>query len=418
MVWPLMCKEGKYSHQRAEISSGLFIILSPIINSMPQYKNSVHSKLPKVGLTIFSKMSQLANEHNAINLSQGFPDFSCHPKLIELVHQYMLKGNNQYAPMTGVISLRERIAEKTELLYTAKYNPETEITITAGATQAIYTAIAAMINEGDEVLIFTPAYDCYEPAVELNGGRSVFVQLNGPEYKIDWDHVKKLNNQRTKMVIINTPHNPTGTIFSMQDMQKLEKLLSGTDIIVLSDEVYEHILFDGYEHQSVARFPKLADRSFIISSFGKTYHTTGWKVGYCLAPKELMVEFRKAHQYTVFSVNTPFQYALADFMNEAEQYLTLGQFYQEKRDFFLEAIKGSRFKFHPAAGTYFQSLSFADISDEKDTDFAIRLTKDFGVASIPISVFYNINHDEKMLRFCFAKSKDTLARAAEILNRI
>lgn len=385
---------------------------------MPKYNSPIHSKLPKVGVTIFSKMSQLANEHNAINLSQGFPDFTCHPRLIELVHLSMLNGQNQYAPMAGVMSLREKIAEKTEALYTTKYDPETEITITSGATQAIYTAIASIINEGDEVLIFTPAYDCYEPAVELNGGRSVFIQLNGPEYKIDWDHVRKMINQRTKMVIINTPHNPTGIIFSMQDMQKLEKMLNGTDIIVLSDEVYEHILFDGYEHQSVARFPKLADRSFIISSFGKTYHTTGWKIGYCLAPKELMTEFRKAHQYTVFSVNTPMQYALAEFMNDVEQYATLGQFYQGKRDFFLDSIKDSRFKFHPAAGTYFQSVSYADISEEKDTDFAIRLTKEFGVASIPLSVFYNINNDEKMLRFCFAKSDDTLKRAAEILNRL
>lgn len=385
---------------------------------MPVYRTPIHSKLPKVGLTIFSKMSQLANEHNAINLSQGFPDFNCHPKLIDLVHQSMLNGQNQYAPMAGVMRLRERIAEKTEALYTIKYDPEDEITITAGATQAIYTAIAAIINEGDEVLIFTPAYDCYEPAVELNGGRSVFIQLNGPEYKIDWDHVKKMINQRTKMIIINTPHNPTGTILSMQDMLKLEKLLSGTDIVVLSDEVYEHILFDDYEHQSVARFPKLADRSFIVSSFGKTYHTTGWKIGYCLAPKELMAEFRKAHQYTVFSVNTPMQYALAEFMGDTEHYLTLGKFYQRKRDFFLEGIKNSRFKFHPSAGTYFQSLSYKGISDEKDIDFAVRLTKEFGVASIPISVFYNINNDEKMLRFCFAKSDNTLERAAEILNKI
>lgn len=385
---------------------------------MPNYKLSVHSKLPKVSLSIFSKMTQLANEYNAINLSQGFPDFNCDPKLIELVNQAMKTGHNQYAPMAGLMALREQIAILEENLYSAQYDPETEITITSGATQAIYTAISSVINEGDEVIIFTPTYDCYEPAIELNGGKSVFVQLNAPDYQVDWDQLKKLINQRTKMIIINTPHNPTASILNMQDMEKLEKLLSGTDIIVLSDEVYEHIIFDGYEHQSVSRFPKLADRSFIISSFGKTFHATGWKIGYCLAPKELMKEFRKAHQYTVFSVNTPMQYAFAQYLREENTYLELKYFYQSKRDFFVDAMSTSRFKLPTSSGTYFQLMSYEDISEEKDTDFAVRLTKELGVASIPLSVFYNINNDQRMLRFCFAKNEETLYRAAEILTKI
>ncbi|MBL4708504.1 MAG: methionine aminotransferase [Flavobacteriales bacterium] len=385
---------------------------------MPQLSASIKSKLPKVGTTIFSKMSALAAQENAINLSQGFPDFDCSPKLVELVSKAMKSGANQYAPMSGLIGLREQISEKTEKLYTGKYKPDTEVTITAGATQAIFTAIAASIEEGDEVIIFTPAYDCYEPAIDLAGGICIFVELKSPEYRINWDEVKKLINQRTKMVIINTPHNPTGTIMTGQDMLQLEKILDKSDILVLSDEVYEHILFDGYEHQSVARFPKLAERSFIISSFGKTYHTTGWKIGYCLAPEKLMTEFRKAHQYNVFSVHTPSQQAYAEFLEYEDEYLNLKHFYQKKHDLFKDAIKESRFNPYQTAGSYFQLLDYSNISDENDIEFAERLTKEFKIASIPTSVFYNRKVDQKVLRFCFAKQDETLLRAAEILNKI
>ncbi len=385
---------------------------------MIEFKSPLHTKLPKVGTTIFTKMSQLANEQGALNLSQGFPDFDCDPKLIERVHHYMKTGHNQYAPMAGVYTLREKIAEKTAKLYGTNYDVDAEVTITSGATQAIYTAIASVVNEDDEVIIFTPAYDCYEPAIELNGGKPVFVQLSAPDYKIDWAKVKKMINQRTKMIIINTPHNPTGSILSADDLVQLEKLLLNTDIIVLSDEVYEHIVFDGYEHQSIAKYPKLAERSFIISSFGKTYHTTGWKLGYCLAPKALTAEFRKAHQYLVFSVNTPMQLAMADYLEYTEAYTQLGNFYQQKRDFFTSAIGGSRFKLLPNSGTYFQLLSYEGISDEKDVDFSVRLTKEYKIASIPVSVFYNKPFDQKVLRFCFAKSEKTLEKAADILNRI
>lgn len=382
------------------------------------YPNSINSKLPNVGTTIFTIMSKLATDNNAINLSQGFPDFSCNEELIGLVNKHMLKGNNQYAPMAGLMSLREIIAEKTEDIYSAKYDPETEITITAGGTQAIFTAISAMIREGDEVIIFEPAYDCYKPAIELNGGKTIYLQLKAPLYAIDWEEVKKVINYRTKMIIINTPHNPTGSIMTAGDMAKLEKLTKGTDIVIVSDEVYEHIIFDGYEHQSVARFPKLAERSFIISSFGKTYHATGWKMGYCVAPKKLMVEFRKVHQFVVFCVNTPIQYALAEFLKNKKNYLGLGSFYQKKRDYFNKMIKNSNFKLEPASGTYFQLLNYSEISKEKDSNFAIRLTKEFGIASIPVSMFYHHSIDNKMLRFCFAKKEETLEKAAEILNKI
>ncbi|MEQ8625460.1 MAG: methionine aminotransferase [Vicingaceae bacterium] len=378
----------------------------------------LHSKLPKVGQTIFSEMSALAKAENAINLSQGFPDFNCSPKLIELLSQAMKDGYNQYAPMAGHLPLREKIAEKTESLYSGKYDPETEITVTAGATQAIFTAIAATVNEGDEVILFTPAYDCYEPAIDLVGGKAVYVQLKDPEYTINWEEVKKVINQRTKMIILNTPHNPTGSVLNSQDMVQLEKLLDNSDILVLSDEVYEHIIFDGYEHQSVARFPKLAARSFVISSFGKTYHTTGWKVGYCLAPKNLMKEFRKTHQYNVFSVHTPTQVAYAEFLNYPEEYLELRNFYQEKRDLFKKLLHGSNFTIKHTAGSYFQLLGYEKISEEKDTDFAIRLTKEIKIASIPTSVFYNRPIDNKVLRFCFAKENDTLEKAAEILHKL
>lgn len=385
---------------------------------MTEYPNPIKSKLPKVGTTIFTVMSQLANEHNAINLSQGFPDFESSEELSALVTEAMKKGLNQYAPMAGLMSLREQIAIKTEKLYGVSYHPESEITITAGATQAIYTAIAATICEEDEVIIFTPAYDCYEPAIELNGGKPVFVQMHAPDYSVNWEQVKKLINQRTKMIIINTPHNPTGKVFSDNDMLALEKIVSNTDIIVISDEVYEHIIFDGEQHQSAARFPGLAKRSFIISSFGKTFHNTGWKIGYCIASKNLMAEFRKAHQFIVFCVNHPMQYALAEYIKNEQNYLQLSSFYQQKRDYFNSLIKDSRFETLPSKGTYFELLRYKNITNIPDTEFAVELTQKHKIASIPVSVFYHQKVDEKVLRFCVAKKEETLLRAAEILNKV
>lgn len=382
------------------------------------YPDLIQSKLPKVGTTIFTVMSKLAAEHNAINLSQGFPDFNTEEALVGLVNKHMMAGHNQYAPMPGLMSLREILARKTEELYKAKYDPETEITITAGATQAIFTAITAIIREEDEVIIFEPAYDCYQPAIELNGGKTIYLQLKAPGYYIDWEEVKKVISHRTKMIIINTPHNPTGSIMSAEDMLQLEKLTAGTDIVIISDEVYEHIIFDGKTHQSVARFPKLAERSFIISSFGKTFHTTGWKIGYCVAPQNLMAEFRKVHQFLVFACNTPIQHALAEFLKERSNYQQLGNFYQEKRDYFLKQIRNSKFSYTPAPGTYFQLLNYKKASREKDSDYAIRLTKEFGLAAIPVSAFYHEKTDNNVLRFCFAKKEETLDKAIAIINKI
>ncbi|MFI5149464.1 MAG: methionine aminotransferase [Bacteroidia bacterium] len=385
---------------------------------MPLFPQVITSKLPTVGTTIFTIMSRLANEFQAINLSQGFPDFACDEKLQDLVFESMRKGQNQYAPMAGILPLRERIAEKTKDLYGMSYDPETEITVTAGGTQAIYTAITALIREDDEVVVFEPAYDCYVPAIELNGGKAVFYQLKAPSYNIDWTEVQKLINHHTRMIILNTPHNPTGSVLTADDMQKLEKLTKGTNIVILSDEVYEHILFDGHRHESVARYPGLADHSFIISSFGKTFHTTGWKTGYCLGPKNLMEEFRKVHQFLIFSVNTPIQYALETYLKNKQHYLDLGAFYQQKRDYFNTLVSGSRFTCLPSAGTYFQLLGYSRISEEKDTDFAVRLVKEYKLASIPVSVFYHQPTDNKVLRFCFAKQDATLEKAAQIINRI
>jgi methionine transaminase len=385
---------------------------------MPDFSGTLSSKLPRVGTTIFTVMSKLAAEHNAINLSQGFPDFDCPPELVEAVHKAMLAGHNQYAPMPGVMKLREMIAEKTEGLYGTIYNPDTEITITAGATQAIFTAIAATIREGDEVIMFEPAYDCYEPAIELNGGKAIYLQLKAPEYHINWNEVKKVVTHRTRMIIINSPHNPTGAVLRSEDMKQLEKLTKNTDILILSDEVYEHIIFDDNEHESMAKYPNLANRSFIVSSFGKTFHTTGWKIGYCVAPKQLMVEFRKVHQYLVFTANTPVQYGIAEFLRNKKHYQSLGNFYQKKRDKFNKLLKGSRFTLVPSPGTYFQLLGYKDITTEKDNDYTIRLIKEHGVAAIPISVFYHKPVYDHMLRFCFAKKDETIEKAAEILRKI
>lgn len=363
-------------------------------------------------------MSALANQHNAINLSQGFPNFNSDQKLIDLVCDAMNSGYNQYAPMAGIIELRVAIANKFDLLYNTSYNPDSEITMTAGATQAIFTIISTFIKPNDEVIIFRPAYDCYEPAIELNGGKTISVQLNAPDYKVEWNEVKQLMNSKTKMVIINTPQNPSGTVFSREDMQQLESLLRGTDIILLSDEVYEHIIFDDEKHQSVCLFPDLKSRSFVVASFGKTFHNTGWKLGYCCAPKELMQEFQKVHQFNVFCVNHPVQKALSVYLQDTNHYLQLSEFYQQKRDFFLSLIQDSRFKMRPSKGTYFQVLDYSEITDANDVEFAKRLTIENKIASIPMSVFNVDGLDNKVLRFCFAKTNETLKQAADILNHI
>lgn len=377
------------------------------------------SKLPGVGTTIFTVMTNLAKQHDAINLSQGFPEMDVAPELKELVTKYMLEGNNQYAHLAGRPRLRNVLAQKIKGSYNITIDPETEINITSGATQAIYTAITATIREGDEVLVFTPAYDSYAPAIELNGGVPIYVQLKHPSYHIDWEDVKKLMNSRTRMIILNSPHNPTGKTLTADDLKQLQKLVEGSDIIILSDEVYEHIIFDGLQHQSILRFPKLAERSFAIFSFGKTYNATGWKLGYVVAPPGLMTEFRKVHQYLVFSSNHPVQLALADYMEQfPEAHNSLSAVYQAKRDLFLEGIKDSRFTAIPTEGSYFQLLGYKAISKEHDVEMAERLTKEFGVASIPISVFYNREVDDHMLRFCFAKNDDTLQKATEILCKI
>ena len=385
---------------------------------MVKFPDFIPSKLSNVGTSIFAVMSQLANEQGAINLSQGFPDFDCSDKLKNLVAHYMKKGCNQYAPMPGIMPLREVIAEKTESLYAVKYNPDTEITVTAGATEALYSAISAFVREGDEVIVFEPAYDSYVPAIMINGGSPIYGSLNSPDFKINWDETQKMINQHTRMIIINSPHNPTGSTLTVEDMKRLEKITKNTNIIILSDEVYEHIVFDKKEHQSICRFPKLIERSIVISSFGKTFHTTGWKMGYCLAPENLMTEFRKTHQFIVFAVNTPIQYAIADFLKDRNNYIHLNDFYQQKRDYFNNALKGSRFKISPSSGTYFQLLDYSSVSNEKEVDFAIRLTKEYKIASIPISVFYHKKAENKMLRFCFAKGEDTMDKAAEILCKI
>jgi methionine transaminase len=385
---------------------------------MPSYARPLASKLPRVGTTIFTVMSRLAQEHGAINLSQGFPDFDCAPELRALVTKYINAGLNQYPPMAGVPGLRVAVAEKVERLYGAAYDPEHEVTIVPGATYGIYTAMAALVRPGDEVILFEPAYDSYAPAVEVHGGIPVYVQLTYPDYAIDWAAVQRAITPRTRAIIVNTPNNPTASVLSAEDMRLLDGMLRDTNVVVVADEVYEHIVFDGHRHESVARIPGLADRSFIVSSFGKTYHVTGWKMGYVLAPRELTAEFRKVHQFNVFVANGPIQHALAEYMQDHDAYLRLAAFYQRKRDYFLQSLEGSRFVPLPSRGTFFQNLRYDAISDERDTDLAVRLTRDHGIASIPVSVFYREPPAHKVLRFCFAKSEETLARGAEILRRI
>ncbi len=378
----------------------------------------LNSKLPTVGTTIFSVMSKLAKEHNAINLSQGFPDYATNPKLIKFVADAMIDGHNQYAPMEGLMQLRELVAEKMSSFYDVNYNPETEITITAGGTQAIFTALASVINPGDEVIIFEPAYDCYSPTIKLLGGLVKPFELHAPDYAIDWEMVKMLFSVNTKMIIINNPHNPTGSILSKKDIDALIKLTKNTDILILSDEVYEHIIFDGEQHESVSKYPVLKERSFIVASFGKLLHTTGWKIGYCLAPAKIMAEFRKVHQFNVFSVNTPMQIGISNYLKSENIYQEIPSFFQQKRDLFRSLLSETKFKLLPCKGSYFQCVSFERISEEKDIDFAKRLVTDFGVASIPVASFYTKNSDTKILRFCFAKEEKTLKSAIERLMKV
>lgn len=378
----------------------------------------ITSKLPDIGVTIFSVMSKLAGECDAINLSQGFPEFDAHPDLIELVYKYMRSHHNQYAPMQGVPVLREKIAEKTLQLYGREVDPGSEITVTSGATEALYAAITAVVQPGDEVIIIEPAYDSYEPAIRLSGGIPVYAQLTYPDYRIDWEQVKSLITPKTRMLILNSPHNPTGNILDKTDIAALSELVQDSNLLLISDEVYEHIVFDGEPHHSMLCYPELAERSFVISSFGKTYHATGWKTGYCVAPQKLSVEFQRVHQYLTFASNTPVQLAYAEYLDQKNAYLDLPAFYQQKRDRFLEAIKGSRFKPLPCRGTYFQMLDYSEISDLADTEFANWLTREKGIASIPPSVFYHQREDHKVLRFCFAKNEETLEKAGEILREV
>lgn len=380
--------------------------------------NTFSSKLPHVGTTIFAIMSGLANECNAINLSQGFPNFPASPELISLVNEYMKKGYNQYAPMTGIKELREAVAKKTFESYGINYHPEKEVTITSGGTEALFSAISSVVTTGDEVIIFEPAYDSYAPVIELNGGITVPVILKPPFYEINWQEVKSKVSSRTKLIIINTPQNPAGTVLSEPDLDELVSVVSNTNIILLGDEVYEHIIFEGLKHHSLMTRPVLQERSFIIGSFGKTFHVTGWKAGVCQAPEYLTKEFRKIHQFVTFCTFTPVQYALADFMKNPDNYNYVPKFYERKRDIFLAAIKGSRFRFVPSKGSYFQNLSYEAITDENDFDLAVRLTKEIGVASVPVSVFYSQKNDYKMLRFCFAKDDETLQKAGERLSKL
>ena len=378
----------------------------------------INSKLPGTETSIFSIMSKMASDYDAINLSQGFPNFETDQKLKDLVTQAMLKGHNQYPPDSGVQELREQISIKIKSLYGRHYNENSEITVTSGATEALYTAITAFVQKGDEVIVLKPAYDTYEPTIKLNGGIPVQIQLKGENYTVDWDEVRAVINSRTRMIIINTPHNPTGTMLTEDDMLQLQDLLANTNILLLSDEVYEHLVFDGNEHQSASRFPELSKRAIICASFGKTFHNTGWKTGYCAAPEELMREIRKIHEVTVFSVNHPMQRAYAEYLKDPANYLGLGKFYQKKRDLFLNLIKDSNFTHTPSKGTYYQLLNFSGITHEKDVLFAEKLVKENGLASIPVSVF-NINeNDNHQLRFCFAKTDETLEKAAKILCKL
>ncbi|MEN8928248.1 MAG: methionine aminotransferase [Flavobacteriales bacterium] len=378
----------------------------------------IKSKLPLVGTTIFSEMSALANKHNAINLSQGFPGFGVDKNLTSLVAKHLEEGKNQYAPMPGILELRMTLCNHYNKIHSCGINPETEITITAGATQAIYNTISTVISEGDEVILFSPAYDCYAPAIEVHGGKPVFIPLQHPNYSIDWKMVKEKVNSHTKMIMINSPHNPTGSLLTKNDLEQLKEIVKGTDIIILSDEVYEHITFDGAKHESVLAYPELKKRAMVTYSFGKSLHVTGWKLGFCIGPDWLMKEFRKIHQYTVFSCNSPMQYAINDYILTHNPFANTSEFYERKRDLFLASIKDSRFKVIPCQGTYFQLLDYSEITNMNDVEFAKKLTIEHGIASIPISVFYPDKEDNKVLRFCFAKEDELLTKAGKLLCTI
>lgn len=378
----------------------------------------IKSRLPEVGTSIFTVMSRMALENGAINLSQGFPDFPVSEQLIELINKNMRAGHNQYAPMPGVPELRKVIADVVYQTYQRPTDPETEITITAGGTEAIFSAIAALINAGDEVILFDPAYDSYDPSIRLNGGIPVQINLKPPHFFFDWQEVKDKITSRTRMIIINSPHNPTGAVLKEEDLKTLEELALKHGLIVLSDEVYERLIFDNHTHQSVLKFPALASQSIAVFSFGKTFHATGWKVGYAVAPEYLTKEIRKAHQFVTFSVNNPVQLALAEYLANPENYLHLGTFYQQKRDFFLDQIKGSSFKALPCYGSYFQLLSYQSVSEKGDKEMAEWMTKEHKLAPIPVSAFYKDKTDHKLLRFCFAKGEETLRKAGEILKKL
>ena len=379
---------------------------------------NVKSRLPEVGTSIFSVMSKMALEHQAINLSQGFPDFPVSEKLIDLIHQNMKDGHNQYAPMPGVPSLRKIIAEVITTTYQRPTNFETEVTVTAGGTEAIFSTIAALIGSNDEVILFDPAYDCYDPAIRLNGGIPIHLNLKPPHFAIDWQEVQDIITPNTKMIMVNTPHNPSGAVLNDSDMLALQKIALKNDLIVLSDEVYERIIFDSISHQSVLKYPDLAKRSIAVFSFGKTFHATGWKIGYTVASEELTREIRKTHQFITFSVNTPIQFALAEYLKDPENYLYLGKFYQQKRGFFLNQIKGSSLKALPCFGSYFQLLSYDGVSMKNEMEMAAWMTQEKKLAPIPVSAFYRDRSDQKLLRFCFAKSEQTLQNAGAILRTI
>jgi methionine transaminase len=389
------------------------------MNSEPSFRTpALESRLPKVGTTIFTVMSALAAQHKAVNLGQGFPDFECDPALVNAVTQAMQAGHNQYPPMIGVPVLRQAIASKIEALHRNRYNADTEITITAGATQAIITAILAVVHPGDEVIVLEPCYDSYVPNIELAGGVAVRVPLTPGTFRPDFDKIAAALSPRTRALIINSPHNPSATVWSESDMLNLQELLAPTDVLLISDEVYEHMVFDGAEHQSVARFPALAARAFIVSSFGKTYHVTGWKVGYVAAPASLTAEFRKVHQFNVFTVNTPVQYGLAQYMADPAPYANLPAFYQRKRDLFLDGLKKTRFKVLHTQGSYFQCVDISEVSDLNEADFCQWLTKEIGVAAIPLSAFYGNGFDQRVVRFCFAKKDETLLSALKRLQKL
>jgi methionine transaminase len=378
----------------------------------------ITSKLTSSQTTIFTEMSALATQHQALNLGQGFPDYDPPRALLDLVKDAIDDHKHQYAPMAGVMALREIISQKVLHAYGQYVHPTSEITITAGATQAIYTAITALVHTGDEVIIFEPAYDSYRPSIELAGGKAVVYAMEAPDFKINWKLVAAMVTPKTKMIIINTPHNPTGTILKADDLLQLSRIVKDTDIIILSDEVYEHLVYDGFAHESVLKYPELYQRSISVFSFGKTYHCTGWKVGYCIAPEYLMNEIRKVHQWNVFSVNSFVQHALAAFMTDATQYLSLNQFYQQKRDFFLEILKTTRLRPLKSEGTFFQLCDYSDISDLDDVDFAKEMTTKYGVACIPISVFYADHRQDRLIRFCFAKTEELLTSSGEKLKQI